>query len=59
MAWTGAFVVERFFKSGESVIATQNAFYAHLMLIQNNAVLYKKSIFLRVENSVWNSIILM
>ena len=41
MAWTDAqsiFAVEIFFKIGESVIATQRAFYAHFMLHQNDAV---------------------
>ena len=38
-----------FFKTGESVIATQRDFHAHFMLFQNDAVLNRKSILLWVE----------
>ena len=52
MAWTCAhrvFAVETFFKTSESAIATQRAFFAHFALRLNDVVPDRKSILLWVE----------
>ena len=60
MSYTGGyciFAVEMFFKTSESVIVKQRAFYAHFMLCQNDHVLDRKLILLWIENSIQKSII--
>ena len=57
MAWTSAhhaFAVEMF-KTGELVIATEQAFHAHFILYQNDATPNKKLMLLFIQNS--NSLI--
>ena len=46
------FLLKSYFKSGESVIATQEDFRAHFTLSQNDVVLERKSILIWVENSI-------
>lgn len=53
MAWTSAhctFVVEKVFKTGESVIATHTVFLAHVVLRGNDAFTDRKSILWLVDN---------